>query len=487
MKTPKTDTVKSKILFAVFVIFLIVIMPKIFGVTRDLITKSANSYAGNINTIIAYIAIILTPLFAIVLARLKLSTLTSVLVAGFPLFARFSKYFNVSGYINWQGYHIGIGGLALISPIILIYIILRYNDSGISKVWRLSSVNWFKMIVVSGFISQFFFTSFSQALPLGYLVAIPQFTWFLVIIISVNNKTDAEKIILGIIVSIIIAILLKGTAGGVGMLDSSGLMRLSTNTLGSINQFAAVLASTLSLIPAIALRIKYRYLVIIGIISAIFIKELVMSMCRGAFVSMIPIFTYLYILDKRQKRKFIFAATVLMFLTFSILVPDLIIYLTAREFYFDTRMFEITSVYNRLESSTYTLNRLLTEFPNIIVGFGYGTYDNWDNARVGGTAGVHSVHQGLLSIWATAGLFGLIGFIGVIYNIYKSAISNWKYYTYSSQLLVGSILLSVTSWLIFLNTTSGNYIGGQAEVYGIMTTEMGLIIALTQKVGKEHL
>ena len=210
-------------------------------------------------------------------------------------------------------------------------------------------------------------------------------------------------------------------------------------------------------------------------------------MCRGAYISLFPIIGYVLILTKKDKAVFLLTIISIISILLVIMGPKLTLFLTAREIHFSEQFFYIPNVAGRFESSLYTLKRLLTEFPNFFVGFGFGTYENWDDVGIGGTAGVNSVHQGLLSIWVSAGLTGLIGFLACEFYIYRSFFKKWKSLPYSWRILLGGIIISLSSWIVFQNTTSYVYAGGWVEVYAILATLLGLAIALTQKISINEL
>ncbi len=466
--------------FAMILLLSIVIAFKFVAVGNRLIERSASTYGGEINVIIAYIAIIVVPFFMIYLFHLSLSTFTAVAVSLFPLITRSANFFSLTGYTSWYGTPVGIGGLALLVPFFMVYAVFRYGFRWEDVGWNLPSIQWYKLLVVSGIFCQFFFTSFYKAIPLAYLVVVPQFLLILLVIASVKTEDDVIKVLWGIIIAVTIGSLLIVTAqqSVQGPLDT---FRLNTNAIGTYTSYGEVLASTLCLIPMlIFLESSWIKRIFLGALFIFFVRKLAMTMTRGAYISLLPILGYMFLLNKKDRTSFALIAIAIIVMVVAVFGDELFFYLTAREFYFDSRFFSIGNVYGRGENAYYTLKRLLTEFPNFFVGFGIGTYENFDNP------GAQTVHQGLLAVWVNAGLAGLIGFLGCFYHIYSFTFKKWNRLQYPERILIGGIILALSSWVIFLNTTSIDYAsGGDISALSFMTIEMGLAISLTQKMNTE--
>ena len=471
--------------FGVLLLLSVVIAFKFVAISNRLIERSASTLSGEINVIIAYAVIIVVPFLMIYLFHLSLSTFTAVTVSLFPLITRSGDFFSLPAYTSWYGTPAGIGGLALFVPFFMAYAIFRYGIRWKDVGWDLPSIHWHKLLVVSGIFCQFFFTSFCKAIPLAYLVVVPQFLLILLVIASVKTEDDVKKIFWGSIIAVTISSLLTVTVHQ-SMMGHLGTFRLGTSTVGSPCGYGGVLASTLCLIP-ILIFLEYSWIKRIFLVALFifFVTLLAMTMTRGAYISLLPIFGYAFLLNKKDRTSFVLVAIAIIVMMVAVFGDKLFFYLAARELYFDSRFFGIVSVHVRFEGAWYTLKRLLTEFPNFFVGFGMGTYQNWDNAGIG-TAGVNAVHQGLLSIWSTAGIAALIGFLGCFYHIYSFTFKKWNRLQYSERVLLGGIILTLSSWFIFLNTTSTNYVGdGGISQTCFMITEMGLAISLTQKMNTQ--
>ena len=474
---------KNRVQLAVIVLcslLCICLMPYFISLGDKLIERSASTYGGEINVIIAYVAIIVVPFLMIhLLFHVSLSTFTVVVVSLFPLITRSDKFFSLPSYIGWQGTSVGIGGLELLVPFFMVYAVFRYGFRWKDVGWNLPSIQWYKLLVVSGIFCQFFFTSFFKAIPLAYLVVVPQFLLILLVIASVKTEDNVIKILWGIIIAVTIGSLLTVT-NQQSVQGPLGTFRIASNAISFIG---GVLASTLCLIPILLfLESNWFKRIFLGVLFVFFIRQLAMTMTRGAYISVLPILGYLFLLNKKDRTSFALVAIAIIVMIVSVFGDELFFYLTAREFYFDSRFFGIGSVHGRFEGVWYTLTRLLTEFPNFFVGFGKGTYQNWDNVGIGGTAGVNSVHQGLLAIWSTAGLAALIGFLGCFYHIYSFTFKKWSGLEYSKKILLGGIILALSSWVIYLNTSFINYTGSPISATSFITIEMGLAIFLTQKM-----
>lgn len=476
------NSIQKFIKFAAFLL-CIAIGYKCVAISIRLIERSVSTYGGEINVIIAYVAIIVGPLLMIhLLFHVSLSTFTAVVVSLFPLITRSGRFISLPGYISWYGNSVRIGGLALLLPFFMAYAVFRYGFRWKDVGWNLPSIQWYKLLVVSGIFCQFFFASFCKAIPLAYLVVVPQFLLILLVIASVKTEDDVIKILWGIIIAVTIGSLLTVTAQQ-SMQGPLGTFRLGTNTIGTYSSYGGVLASTLCLIPMlIFLESSWIRRIFLGALFTFFVGQLAMTMTRGAYISLLPILGYAFLLNKKDKTSFGLVGIAIIVMIVAVFGDELFFYLTARDFYFDSRFFSIGNVYGRFENAWYTLKRLLTEFPNFFVGFGKGTYQNWDNVGIGGTAGVNSVHQGLLAIWSTAGLAALIGFLGCFYHIYSFTLKKWNRLQYPERVLLGGIILALSSWVIFLNTTFINYAGGDIPAISFMITETALAISLTQKM-----
>ena len=134
----------------------------------------------------------------------------------------------------------------------------------------------------------------------------------------------------------------------------------------------------------------------------------------------------------------------------------------------------------RIDNIIGILHALLT-WPHFLVGFGIGAQNNWE---IPGVLFGHDAHQGMLQIWLNTGVVGFVSFYMLIWSTLSRGVRKIrKAMCFEHSLLMTGLVLSICCWLILFNTTKGRYTGGLLSLYLILTTEIGLLVALSQKRG----
>ena len=441
------------------------------------LAKCASTLGGNINLGIAYVILALLPAVPFILLRLKPVSLIAVTIALFPLLSRLRPVFGIYAYTTFYGAPHLISGLALLIPLLFGYLLFRYPV--IDRGWWLPSSKAFWLLAASGVMTQFAFFSPFSAIRIAYLVIVVQLLWYLIIVAYVNTMEDVYKLIWGIVTAVIISILLTTfTTGeqGTALFNPESFVRLESNSMGSCNEYGVLMTSALCLLPILYYRSHGWAKIMILACPLFFGKELLLTGTRGAYLSLLPILGYFFVFQIRKKQ--IISLAICFVIAFSIIYDQLLLYLAKHPIYFDARLFQIRSVQERILNSVATLRALMT-WPYFFTGFGMGTFGNWD---IPGTLFGHCTHQGFLWVWVNSGLAGFLGFIYWIgYSLWAGVKKILRSHELEEKLVLSGLVLSIVCWIILFVTTKGMYTGGPPELYAILTTEVGLLVALNQK------
>jgi hypothetical protein len=432
--------------------------------------RSATSLGGTINLVIAYIVLVMAFFSPFVLLRLKPVSLIAVTIALFPFFVRSSSVFGIYGYTSWHGGTVLICGITLFAPVLFCYLLLWYPVEGRDRGWWLPSSKAFWGLAVSGVMMQFLFFPVISAIRIAYLLIGFQLLWYLIIVAYVNSIEDSYKIMWGIVIGLTIGWFLSSFTGGQGILldpiafyQSKG--RLESMLFGSINEYPGVLVSIICLLPILFYRSRRLGKIIILVLGAIFLRDLLLSVTRGAYIaSLASILGYIFVL--RPSKKAVISLIGLLLIVFLVFWDQIVFFLLVRA---------DIDLSGRLFRWKTTLEDLAT-VPNFLTGIGMATSGNFSYS-------VHYPHQGFLFVWVNSGLVGLVGFSLWIGCAIKEGVKKaMRSYNFEHRLVLMGLVLSVSSMVIFFMLTAGRYTSGELqEMYAIFTTEVALLVALGQK------
>lgn len=441
------------------------------------LAKCASTLGGDVNVVIAWVILAALPIAPFILLRLEPVSLIAVTIALFPVLSRLRPVFGIYAYTTFYGTPHLISGLALLIPLLFGYLLFRYPIS--ARGWWLPSSKGLWLLAASGVMTQFAFFSPFSAIRIAYLVIVVQLLWYLIIVAYVKTMEDVYKLIWGIVTAVIISILLTTfTTGeqGTALFSPGTFLRLESSSMGSCNEYGVLMTSALCLLPILYYRSHVWAKIMIVVCPLFFGKVLLLTGTRGAYLSLFPILGYLFIFRSKKKHIVLFAISVLI--TSWIVFDQALIYLARNPIYFDARLINIVSVQERMLNSVATLRALMT-WPYFLTGFGMGTFGNW---YIPGTLYGHDSHQGFLWVWVNSGLAGFLGFIYWIgYSLWAGVKKTLRSHHFEEKLVLLGLVLSIACWIILFVTTKGCYTGGLPEFYAILTTEVGLLVALSQK------
>jgi hypothetical protein len=443
-----------------------------------LLSEIRDRTAGDVNLIITYAILALLPFAPFVLIRLKPINLIAVTVALLPFFARIERIFGIYAYTDFNGNPIYISGISLFAPLLLAYLVIRYPSNENIRAWLLPSSKAFWLFAIFGVITQFVFYDIFSALRIGYIVVVVQLLFYMIVIAYVNSVEDIYKITWGIIIAVSISILLTvfTSEQEIELFDPNFFIRLESNSLGPNNYYAALLSSSMCMLPFLYYKAHKWGKIFILATFLVLLKFLILTGARGAYVSLLPIIGYIFIIrTKTKKIIFILIALIIGIFFFQ---DQISIYLTKRPLYYD--LHQVPSFEERLLSSKEVLQELL-DWPYFFTGFGMGTIDNWFLSRFSGFP-VQGVHQGFLNVWVNAGFIALLGFMYWLGYAIWAGIRKIKISKDTEEVLViFSLIICILSWLIVFMTTGGWYISKNVELYAILTAEVGMLVVLGQK------
>lgn len=433
--------------------------------------------SGKVNLIIAYVIMSMIPIVPFILLRLKPVSLIAVIIALLPLFGRIRRFPGIYAYTTFYAEPELISGIALFAPLLFGYLLFRYPTS---RGWWLPSSKAFWLLAASGVMTQFVFFSPFFAIRIAYLVIVVQLLWYLTIVAHVNTMEDVYKLMWGILTAVVISSFLTIFTIGQDIdffHDLKRFGRLQSNSLGSCNEYGAVLSSTLCLLPILFTRAQRLGKIVIIIIIPLFLTLILLTGTRGAYFSLLPILGYAFILRHRKKQLVFYV--IVFIITFWMLWDRTLVYLEHRPIYFDARLYQVKSFQERILMWKSSLQALMT-WPYFLTGFGVGTLGNW--YIPGGTRFGHDVHHGFLWVWVNSGLAGFLGFcFWLSYALWAGIKKAMRSYDFEEKLVLLGLVLSITCWIILFMITKGTYTGGWQEPYALLTTEVALLVALSQK------
>jgi hypothetical protein len=445
-----------------------------------LLTKVGSRTGAEVNLIIVYIALGSIPFIPFLLAWLKPIYLIAGAIALLPLFARLNRVFGIYAYNDLNGNPIYISGAAILTGLLFVYLLIR-NPHINRRVWSSKPSLAFALFAVSGAAAQFVFFEFAPAIRIAYLVIIVQFLWYELVTGYVDTVEDVYKNIWGIVVAVIVSILLTMFTSGqeVNLIDSNYFISLDSNSLGPNNYYAGLLASTLCLLPVLFYKVRWTGKIMVLASLVLMGKLLVLTGARGAYLSVVPIGGYFFMI--RGKGKKLMPVLILFIILVWLFSEQLFVYLDTRSFYLDSRIFQIASVDMRLLWSKYALQALM-KWPFFVTGFGMLTYNNLVPSPLFGFP-IQGVHQGFLNIWTNAGFVAFVAFIYWLSSaIWGGRAQARRTKDADRRFLIQGLIICLISWIISFMTTGGWYIGAHQEPYLIFTTEVGLLVVLGTRV-----
>jgi hypothetical protein len=460
------------------IIILLVIMvarmvPRISYLMDALLVRASNSIGGYFNVIMLYMMLVMILFTPFLLLYLKPVSLIALSLALLPFLSRSRLAFEIYGYTAFDGNSRGIYGIALIAPLLLAYLSLRYPVTGKTGGWWLPSSKGFWALAISGVLTQFFFFPPTSILRIAYSLIGAQLLWYLIVVRYTNTIDDVCKIIWGMVIGVAItAFITAFTAGYEQILNPVSLYsvegRIASYIGGTANEYPGVVASTICLLPILFYRANNRGKILVIILAMVFIRELLIQVTRGGFLSVISVLGYLFIF--RYKKKYVIAFISFIVICIWIFGDDIIFFLTERPI---TQEAFIAS--ERPLMWKQALEALMT-LPTFFIGLGMATLENSRNLYV------HYPHQGFLYIWVHSGLVGLLGFcFWFFYSIWVGIKKIIRSHVFEEKMVLTGLVLSLIAWTILLMGTVGNYLGGQQEVYVILTVQVGMLVALGQK------
>ncbi len=459
---------------AVFALVLATfVVPRIGNFVDALLLRAAASLGGQTNVYIALAFLALSPVAFLVLFRLKPVTLITLVIALLPILSPLRRFFGIYAYTDWMGGTQLISGLAIIAPLLFIYLCIFHPVSPQVRGWRLPQSKWFYLMPISALITQPFFFSLPQALRIVYVLTMTHLFWYLIVVAYVNTIEDSRKLLWAILATTVLSILLTAfTAGdqGAAILEQQKYARVKSAHMGSSNEYGVLMTSTLCLLPILLYRTTNLGKCLLMVAPVILGKTLIATGTRGAYVSILPIFGYLYLYRVSPKR-------LAFFLMASFLV--LLLLYDPLTFYLQRRPITLTAYEDRFSNSMAILEALLS-WPYFFLGYGFGTIQTFWN--IPGAYYGHAAHNGYLQAWIELGFLGFVGFLMWIFITLKTGV--WKALrtpVFEEKLTLLGLVLSVCCWLILFISTTGNYTGGIVALYTVLTTELALITALTKK------
>ncbi len=446
-------------------------VPRIENIISVILSRADGSTGGRLNVIIASMCMPAIPVAAFYVFRLKQVTIIMSFIAMLPILSRFRKFFGVHAYASWTGANVLVSSIGMSVLVLFIYLFMFRPAEPDRRGWMLLSSKAYWILAASGIITQFFFFPFFNAIRIAYLLVGVQFLWYLIVVAYVNKKEDAYKVIWGVVIATIISIILTRFTSGenaIALSDSTVFKRLKSLHMGSGNEYGVLLTSTLCLLPVLFIRYKNIWIrLAILMIPFFFLKTLIATGTRGAYLSALPLMFYLFVF--RKKKKIVFSYIILLIIAYFLFKAQLMFYLTSRSGVSDG---------GRLENWVGTFKALLT-WPHFVIGFGKGTFRNW---AIPGALFGHETHHGFLQIWVDTGIVGFLAFIYFIFHaLWKGIKKAMETYDFEQKLILSGLVLSIMSWLILFCTTKGKYTGGLLSLYLILTTELALLVALSQK------
>jgi len=451
-------------------------IPRLSFLTDVFLARSGASLGGSVNMIIAYFVLVCVYL-SILISPYILFKITNpvifiaLIIVLFPFFVRSNVLFGITGFTSWHGGTVSIFGIALFTPILLIFLLIKHPVN-ISSVWSLPSSKAFLVFAVSGILMQFLFFPFISAIPIGYLLIGCQLLWYLIIVAYVKTINDVYLIIWGISIALVIGSVISSLTGvqefvlnPIEFFQTKG--RLNSMLFGSQNEYPGILVGVICLLPILFYKSSNPITkTIVIIFSIILLRDLLLSVTRGAFLALfISIWCYYFSLHKNKKFVLIFFGLLLIFY-YSVGNQIMFFILERRGIPYSART----------ERWIAALEALKT-LPYFFTGFGMATLDNIKSLLV------HYPHNGFLFIWVNSGLVGLIGFILWLGIAVKRGIKIIRSTPiFEEKLLMTGFVVGIFSLIIFSMTTGFRYTGGELqEMYAIFTTQVALLIVLGQK------
>lgn len=447
-----------------------------------LLARVASRTGGEVNLIIVYIALGSVPFVPILLVKLKPIYLITGTIALLPLSARLNRVFGIHAYNDLNGNPIYITGIAFLAPLLLAYLLIRYRNIN-RRAWLSKSSIAFIFFAASGAATQFLFFEFVAAIRIAYLVIVVQFLWYQLVTAYVHRIEDVYKSIWGILIALDISIFLTMFTSGqeLNLIDLNYFISLDSNSLGPNNYYAGLLASTLCLMPVLFYQARWIGKIVV-ITSSVFIgKFLILTGSRGAYLALAPVCAYFFMM-RGKGRRFI-PIMILVIASVWLFSEQIALYLAKREMYFGSRIFQVAGVEVRLLWSKYALEALM-KWPFFLTGFGMLTHDNLVPSPLFNFP-IQGVHQGFLNIWTNAGLPAFLAFIYWLASAILGAGSEIRRTKdVDRRVVMTGLIICVLSWIISFMTTGGWYIGAHVEPYAMLTTEVGLLVTLGTRVGK---
>lgn len=447
-------------------------VPIVEVIVYGLISRAQGSIGGQVNVIISMVCLMFMPIAFLYFFKIKPINVLALFVLFIPILARFRKVIGIYGYTAWTGAPALISAIELLIPVLLIYLLVSYPIPLNKRGWDTPSAKAYLVMTLSGIFTQLFFFSAIPALRIGYMLVGVQFLWFLLVVAYIKKTEDVYRVVWGIVGATMISVILTFFTSGdnaSGVFNSGSYRRLSSLHMGSANEYGVLMTSTICLLPMLLLRYKKRVIqLIILLLPFIMLKTLIATGTRGAYLSSLPILYYLYYF--RTKRQLLMMICLAVICAAFLFHDQVLFYLASRK--------EHTFGGGRLENIIAILNALW-KWPYFFIGYGKGTISNW---AIPGVLFGHDAHQGFLQIWINT---GFVGFVAFIYFIFKSITTGWRAVKntigFEEKLVPLGLVLCIFSWLILFCTTKGKFTGGLVSLYLVLTTEIALLVAISQK------
>ena len=471
--------------FGIIILLAIIIVNMILPRMEMLVGRAAYSVGGELN-VIMFLVVLMAAIFVapVYLQRLQPVPLIALSMALLPIIYRTSIIFTIPGFTAWDEGPRPIKGISLLAPLLFLYLSKRFPVKDKKRVMKLPSSKAFLILAASVIITQFLFFSPFLAVRIAYLMIGVQLIWYLIIVRYVNTMQDAYKIIWGITIALAVASFFTFFTYGYEQIynpaklfttlasgyQSLGYGRIASSVFGSVNEFPMALTSTLCLLPVLYYRAHSGGKILIVFIAIVLVRDLFLTGTRGGILALLPIMGYFLVLHRRGKYIVSFIGIIVIG---TWLFWDQIAFFLA----YRTDIGSLSSSFaDRLMRWSSAWNKLIT-FPTFFTGLGMATLGN---------VSVHYPHQGFLYVWVNSGLFGLIGFsYWLFYSMWAGIKKFRRSYSFEEKLLLMGLVASVFCWIIIFFITKGFYTGGRQILYIILTTQVGLLVALGQKNSKK--